>query len=790
MQPHRHTRQSQSAPLASPRSDPERVLRHASDRVPSLGARSDRAASQHDTQDNPRDSDQGPFDSTQLAAAVADMTLHSPTPSLHAHDGHRGADGTAHDNAEARTPSPGQRQDRVMTPLQATPPTSPFAQLGDALAEQVMPLLRVELSEMETRLTQRIDDMEHAWERRFEDLRLENAEAIRRGMVTAQVTDVLTNHVRTVLSGEEFYTALATRVSDTLRNDPTFCPDLTERRTMPSPPSSILSGAPSSAPHSAASVPQQHGAVGPPAQPPSATHVAQAPAMDATTALGPPVAPVLPKTEPAAVATAVAPTPAPKDDPPDDSSSSSDTSSRASSEEDKSKKKKKKKKKSETPKAEPVPTPAAHAPTPEAVHATVAPMMAGPAMAQHSPEDLFPGVTPVTTVHAAFAYALDYRTYRLFIRDQEVEEAPDKSVRRHIDRVNNRVKGHKFDPDQPISILRFAKAFAGACDDFGYSEGLALRILPQCIEGPPHDALTSRVRSSYGRIRKYEVMPLAVVGSLPDSRTSLTSYCAAMHFLLQTYATDEHIAAFEESLAQLRHVPGRVNPEKFATQLWNRVNLAGCVYNEFMVVGLFMKGLHSSIGRRVRSYWSHYPGSSLQRLACEARTLEAATPTAAPAPPPVPRSPTPAEAAHTSRLTVRDVLTVSSATEPLRLSDVDAFVHEVSRLDDPTIINVGPVCRVCLAPRDDHVTSECPHIRDKLALVRARIAHLSMLRRPTQPTPQPPPTNETETPGDDETPEKRTPRGGRGGRGGRRRTRGGKDPSKDQDKPDDSESKN
>ena len=141
------------------------------------------------------------------------MTLASPQASVREDEGRDDVEGVdPPQRTEANNDPAAHERPRHSTP---PPVTSPFAQLGDALAAQVMPLIRDELSNMETRLQDRIDDRLRAnsqeqeasvleLERQLAAVRLDNAEAVQTAMVNAQVTDVLTDNVRRVLSSDVF----------------------------------------------------------------------------------------------------------------------------------------------------------------------------------------------------------------------------------------------------------------------------------------------------------------------------------------------------------------------------------------------------------------------------------------------------------------------------------------------------------------------------------------------------------------------------------------------------------
>ena len=102
-----------------------------------------------------------------------------------------------------------------------------------------------------------------------------------------------------------------------------------------------------------------------------------------------------------------------------------------------------------------------------------------------------------------------------------------------IPKICKAVSKQTFNGSKPLDLIEFLSAFKRRCDQNGVSEGMAVELLPDILQG---DALS---------LFKRNVM-------LEANRSgSVTSYPAAVNLLLETYATNLYI---EQAFYQLYNI--------------------------------------------------------------------------------------------------------------------------------------------------------------------------------------------------------------------------------------------
>lgn len=95
---------------------------------------------------------------------------------------------------------------------------------------------------------------------------------------------------------------------------------------------------------------------------------------------------------------------------------------------------------------------------------------------------------------------------------------------------------------------------------------------------------------------------------------TLTTYCDVASFLLETYSTDIGIAEIDAEILRSTH-PSNMTSTEYTEALWKKALPCHCVYDEYMLKGMFIEGLIWSIRRTMWSYWSSEKDASIHDLA-------------------------------------------------------------------------------------------------------------------------------------------------------------------------------
>jgi hypothetical protein len=131
-----------------------------------------------------------------------------------------------------------------------------------------------------------------------------------------------------------------------------------------------------------------------------------------------------------------------------------------------------------------------------------------------------PGLTEQPKRHPEFAKLVSYRAYRLNNRSQKVNPTVSGNVNEQLKRLKHHIDG-KFTGDPAIQVLDFIGSFKTAADQNQISEASAALLLPYFLEGHAKTGLASRMKQ---------------IPSL------MPRYPAAVHWLLQSYATEPTIS--------------------------------------------------------------------------------------------------------------------------------------------------------------------------------------------------------------------------------------------------------
>jgi hypothetical protein len=189
-----------------------------------------------------------------------------------------------------------------------------------------------------------------------------------------------------------------------------------------------------------------------------------------------------------------------------------------------------------------------------------------------------PGLTELTTRRPEFRVLLSYRHYRLQERSQAGDAATNGKMSSQIRRMGYHVAS-KFNGEQPIQVLDFLKVFREAADVNELTEASAAVILPYFLEGTAKVGLTTKMK------RLPEGMP---------------KYPAAVHWLLQSFASEAIIAAAHQRVYTARQAHDE-DEGQFASRLNRYAGDAGAVFTEDALITAFVDGLHPFASNLVRS---------------------------------------------------------------------------------------------------------------------------------------------------------------------------------------------
>lgn len=94
-------------------------------------------------------------------------------------------------------------------------------------------------------------------------------------------------------------------------------------------------------------------------------------------------------------------------------------------------------------------------------------------------------------VKAAFAYDIDYRTYRFYNYSQKYNVKMAARTAKLAKRVETIIKPYKFENLDPVTILLFLGQFKRASDSSGILEEIAMWLFPFYMAKPTAPSLTT-----------------------------------------------------------------------------------------------------------------------------------------------------------------------------------------------------------------------------------------------------------------------------------------------------------
>lgn len=368
---------------------------------------------------------------------------------------------------------------------------------------------------------------------------------------------------------------------------------------------------------------------------------------------------------------------------------------------------------------------------------------------RRSKEDLPKTIRPVNN---RFRDALDFRTYRLVDTSPKYDDRVAKRVAKWAKRLQVQMKTNIFDSFDPISIISFLSAFKLACDTNGVHEGAAMWLLHFFMKKPAAAALNSRISLPSKSHRRHK-------------EGTLTTYCEVVNYLLETYATDDVIAETDAEILRFTQPPTK-SPTEYAEALWNKALRCDRVYDEYVLKGIFIEGLHESIRHSMRSYWGSRKNATVHDLARHATSLTNLQHGSRI--PDVPRNmdrpnnrrgnmhdrKNPRQTPPVAHVNSDSTTTLATPQSSDTVQPVMAVQLPNSQSGSPspssstTSADNAPFCRLCLSTA--HLTSRCPLVPEQIRtlLVNQRTANLPGLppRRPYPYQPYRPPQRSPSSP--------------------------------------------
>ena len=188
------------------------------------------------------------------------------------------------------------------------------------------------------------------------------------------------------------------------------------------------------------------------------------------------------------------------------------------------------------------------------------------------------GLVELTTRRPEFRPLVNYRSYRLAIRTQTVDDRVTSKVNSYLKMMRHHVT-EQFTGEHAIRIFDFLTVMRIAFDVNHISEGAAYLLLPHFLSGKAKHGVLSRWK---------QVAP------------ALPKYPVAVQFLLQSYATPRVIATACQRVMSAKQDPTETETQ-FGERLGRYAAEAGNVFNEDLLISVFLEGLHPFAAHSIRS---------------------------------------------------------------------------------------------------------------------------------------------------------------------------------------------
>lgn len=115
-------------------------------------------------------------------------------------------------------------------------------------------------------------------------------------------------------------------------------------------------------------------------------------------------------------------------------------------------------------------------------------------------------------------------------------------------------------------------------------------------------------------------IPLHLKSHSGQKEGTVTTYCKAVRFFLETYTNDGVIAEEDADMMSFTQ-PSNKSPAEYEKVLWNKVLRGDRIYDEYAWKGSSIEDLLQAIRRIMRSYWGSTESSTVHELARHAILL-------------------------------------------------------------------------------------------------------------------------------------------------------------------------
>ena len=188
------------------------------------------------------------------------------------------------------------------------------------------------------------------------------------------------------------------------------------------------------------------------------------------------------------------------------------------------------------------------------------------------PEDF----EPLHTLQKPFEQAVSYKSYRLERRHSELREGDGGRIAKRVADLRGAFPHiGNFSGRQPAKLITFLKQFGSACNDMGYYEALAVRMLSFFLEDDAHRFYTSLSSSAL-------------------RRKGIVTWPNIVHQLLKRYCTEDVLSKAYEKVTRARQKETETEGE-FADRIADAAIECGDVFDERTLVSYFVSGFSSTI---------------------------------------------------------------------------------------------------------------------------------------------------------------------------------------------------
>ena len=206
----------------------------------------------------------------------------------------------------------------------------------------------------------------------------------------------------------------------------------------------------------------------------------------------------------------------------------------------------------------------------------------------------------------AFKNVLSYRAYRLKDLDQKFTAAQGDHLADYQKRFKGVFQGKPFSGEEEIEVLRFLTNYKEACNDSTLSEAVALRLFRFNLKGMALASFETYLsRNRRGGVR---------------GEDCIESYCDAVQWFLNTFATDEILSEAYRKVNQMRQNPNETE-EQFGNRLREEALRCGNIFDDGNLTQMFIDGLSDSVRPLMIRAAGKDPTASLMAMQREAKSI-------------------------------------------------------------------------------------------------------------------------------------------------------------------------